>query len=410
MDVDDAVGPARDEVGAEDLHVAGQHHERRPRASSSTACIARSCSGLRLRGDGQVRELHTEPLGDLGVVGMVADHHRHVDRQLTPTASERAGRRGSAPPSTPAPRRGGRRRRNAPRTACRSVRRRVGTRASISSRSRSQPSSRNSTRWKNTPSVRSVCCCGVDDVAAVAVDEVGGGRDDTGLVGARQQQDRGGRGRAVHPERSITRPATRCDAGRRHARERGRGLVEHARDRHGTPAVEVAQRGGGHDVGRLPHELGHLALAEPGAVVELGVRVPGAHEHHGDAGPPRLSRTAWVKLCTNALVAPYVALIGLGWYAASDDDVEDRTGAASFHRAERGVGEPQQRDDVELDLFDLSRHVELGEAAVRAEPCVVHEEVDRVIDVGEPRDDRRRHRRRSRGRQRARRPPRRSRR
>ena len=29
---------------------------------------------------------------------------------------------------------------------------------------------------------------GVDDVAAVAVDEVGDGRDDPGLVGARQQQ------------------------------------------------------------------------------------------------------------------------------------------------------------------------------------------------------------------------------
>ena len=101
--------------------------------------------------------------------------------------------------------------------------------------------------------------------------------------------------------------------------------------------------------------------------------------------PRASSRTAWVKLCTNALVAPYVALIGLGWYAASDATLRMRTGAASLHRAERGVGESQQRDDVELDLVDLAVDVELGEAAVGAEPGVVHEEVDRVIDVGEAR-------------------------
>ena len=96
---------------------------------------------------------------DLGVVGMVGDHHRDVDRELTPTRpgqqvdeAVRFLRHQHADARDVVAR-------NAPRTACRSVRRSAGTPArSRRARGRS-PSSRNSTRWKNTPSVRSVCCC-----------------------------------------------------------------------------------------------------------------------------------------------------------------------------------------------------------------------------------------------------------
>ena len=49
----------------------------------------------------------------------------------------------------------------------------------------------------------------VDDVAAVAVHEVGDRGDDAGLVGTRQQEHRGRARHPAHPERFTTRPATR---------------------------------------------------------------------------------------------------------------------------------------------------------------------------------------------------------
>ena len=140
------------------------------------------------------------------------------------------------------------------------------------------------------------------------------------------------------------------------ARERGRGLVEHARDRHRAPAVEVAQRGGGHDVGRLPHELGQLALAEPGAVVELGVRVPGAHEHHVHAGAPRLlvhrvGEAVHERLGRAVGRARRVGLVRRR--ATTTLRIAPR--AASIHRAERGVGEPHSATTLSSTSCDLAR-------------------------------------------------------
>ena len=163
VDVDDAVGPLVDEVGAQDLHVAGEHHERhavRLEHREHRAFLLR----LGVRRDRQVEELDPEPLAHLGVVGVVGDHHRHVDRQLAPTASEPAGRRGSAPPSTPARRRAGRRRRSAPRTACRSVRRSAGTRARSrrargrSRRARTRRAGRTRRRCGRCAAGRRRCC------------------------------------------------------------------------------------------------------------------------------------------------------------------------------------------------------------------------------------------------------------
>ncbi len=122
---------------------------------------------------------------------------------------------------------------------------------------------------------------GVDDVAAVAVDEVGGGGDDARLVGTRQQQDRRRRGHAVHPERLTTRPATRRVMPAGETLENAAAVwlstpgidTERPRSRSRSAAATTASAD-------CHTNSGRSRLAELGALVELGVGVAGADEHH----------------------------------------------------------------------------------------------------------------------------------
>ena len=62
--------------------------------------------------------------------------------------------------------------------------------------------------------------------------------------------------------------------------------------------------------------------------------------------------------------------------------------------AERGVGEPHEREHVELDLLLLALDRQSAKWPDGAEARVVHEQVDRAVGVGEPRFDAWRARRR----------------
>ena len=223
MDVDDRVRPPRDELGAEDLHVAGEHHQRHavlvehlpaPRAPAPAWCR---------RVTGRCTKSTPNQLGDLGVVGVVGDHHRDVDRQLAAPRAAPAGRRGSALRATRARRRAGRRRRSAPRTPC-SKRSTSGRERRLDLVAREVAAVERELDPLEEHAVGAVgVLLRVDDVAAVAEHEVGDGRDDAGLVGTRQQQHRGGAVDRAQPDRlhdEAGDPAR--DPGRRDARERGR--------------------------------------------------------------------------------------------------------------------------------------------------------------------------------------------
>ena len=85
-----------------------------------------------------------------------------------------------------------------------------------------------------------------------------------------------------------------------------------------------------------------------------------------------------MKLCTHALVAPYVALERIGLVGGERRDVDDRAAAPLQHAVERSVREPHEREHVEADRALLVGDVELGERAERAHARVVDEEVDRA--------------------------------
>ena len=104
--------------------------------------------------------------------------------------------------------------------------------------------------------------------------------------------------------------------------------------------------------------------------------------------PRASSWSACVKLLTNALVAPYVALNGSGWYAASDDMLTIAPLLSLHHGLERSVGQPHEREHVQADRAFLVDDVEIGERAERAHARVVDEKVDRLDDVTQARLDR----------------------
>jgi hypothetical protein len=53
--------------------------------------------------------------------------------------------------------------------------------------------------------------------------------------------------------------------------------------------------------------------------------------------------------------------------------------AAAHEPGERRAGQPRQRHDVQPDLVLLAVHVERGERAVGAEPCVVDQQVEVAV-------------------------------
>ena len=67
-------------------------------------------------------------------------------------------------------------------------------------------------RWKNRPATRVGVLVGVEDVGAVAVQQLRERRDDAPLVGARDEQRRGARGAGPWPRAfyraRVTQPPT----------------------------------------------------------------------------------------------------------------------------------------------------------------------------------------------------------
>jgi hypothetical protein len=70
-------------------------------------------------------------------------------------------------------------------------------------------------------------------------------------------------------------------------------------------------------------------------------------------------------------------------------DVDHAAAAHHDLRGERGVGEPDEGEHIELDLLLLAIDRQLGEVAGGSEPCVVDDEVDRSSRVRDPRFNRR---------------------
>ena len=81
VDVDDPFRPPSAELRREDLHVAREDDERD--AVRGEDVLHRALLFRFRRGrDRQVVELHTEPARDLALVGVVADRHRDLHREL----------------------------------------------------------------------------------------------------------------------------------------------------------------------------------------------------------------------------------------------------------------------------------------------------------------------------------------
>ena len=207
-------GPLVAELGRQDLHVPGEHHEVDVVRRQAPRCTAASCAALSPSTTGRWCELDAEPLGRVGVIGVVADHDRDVDRRARPRATGAAGRTRQCGSSRPARRPRARssenrsRHRMANRSATGAKRRR------ISSRARSKPSSSNSTRWKNALVGVVGVLLQVDDVAAVLGDERGRRGHDAGPVGTGRQQPCGRLGSHLA---SVPRPdrPDRAGGGRR---------------------------------------------------------------------------------------------------------------------------------------------------------------------------------------------------
>jgi hypothetical protein len=72
--------------------------------------------------------------------------------------------------------------------------------------------------------------------------------------------------------------------------------------------------------------------------------------------------------------------------AGDGGDVDDAAAAAA-HDAERGVHEPHGCLDVEAEVAHLILDVVVGELQRQSEPGVVHEDVDRMLRIDDPRDD-----------------------
>ena len=166
----------------------------------------------------------------------------------------------------------------------------------------------------------------VDDVAAVAVHEVGDGRDDPGLVGTRQQEHRG-RAVARRSPRALARPGRRRGA----VMPAGATLENAAAVWLSTPGIDTDVRGRGRGARRRRRasadchtNSGRSVGAEPGAVVELGVGVARAHEHHLHAGPPRLLVHRVGEAVHERLGRAVGRVVGRGLVRGERRDVEDR--------------------------------------------------------------------------------------
>lgn len=81
MDVDHPAVPAFAHLGREHLHVAGHDHERDLVLSQDRLDLG-FLGGLGGRGDREVVVLGAVPAGDFGMIGVVRDHDRDVDREF----------------------------------------------------------------------------------------------------------------------------------------------------------------------------------------------------------------------------------------------------------------------------------------------------------------------------------------
>ena len=86
VDVDRPACPRVAERRGEHLHVAGEHDEVDSVLGEGGGDEG-LLGGLVAIDDREVAVVDTEPRGHLGVVGVVADHHRNVDRQLAAAAA-----------------------------------------------------------------------------------------------------------------------------------------------------------------------------------------------------------------------------------------------------------------------------------------------------------------------------------
>ena len=73
-----------------------------------------------------------------------------------------------------------------------------------------------------------------------------------------------------------------------------------------------------------------------------------------------------------------------GWRAGDARDVDDPSGVALGHLAQRGVGEPQRRGHEHVEMRLLLLHGVLQELPLQPEPGVVDQQVDRMDRVGQP--------------------------
>ena len=183
-------GYRADELRATGPACSGRARPGRCRARRAAPATALSCAAFVSGVTGRWRNSTPKCSGDVRVVGVVADHERDLGGELAgPPPGEQVVQAvgllrdedgdlralvGEAQH----------------RTAWRSVRASGRQRRAISARSRSKPSSSNSTRWKKTASLDVGVLVGVHDVAAVPVHELGHRGHEALLVGAREQQCR----------------------------------------------------------------------------------------------------------------------------------------------------------------------------------------------------------------------------